>query len=776
MDPSRPLRPAILIALSLLGCAAAALSRVIITNTIRVDEVEWVGAVVWASLPLRAFHGLFAVCAAYYFLRAERAPCEVPLRRLFAGAVLIHLFAALALPHTSNDAFSNVAYGHMWRLGLNPYFAGPSALGPHDAFAQMVGLRWIDTPSVYGPVLNWVNALAGLADTVEGALAIFKIEMLATSLAIALTAWGFCRSRRAGREATAAFVLVAWNPLVAWEVAGQSHNDGVMALAMVAFVWAAVAEREWIALASIATAFYVKFAVAPVMALYLVHVWRRDRLRALAMAAVVLALGAALFGPYWGGRSTLSSPLAAAGGGADRVTHSFAALIGQITYRLHAPRTWKVLYKVWWALGNVLLGWTFLRGLLRARTVQNVLEDSLVFLLYYDLLAAPWFHPWYLTWILPLAMGLEDAGWRRVVAVYSALAVVQYAFPLEPVNDCVLDVIVLRMVHRRLGEDSFLYVPGRLFRALRDAQGPWARRAKSLAPWLVAAGALAWLVHLVPVRALLSALERVAPGRYVALVAGFVLSCLVADAFALSVTFRRALPGVRVKPLEVVIIRALAYLPGLLHNGLGQGGVAWLLHRRRGVPLGDAAGAMVLAMGGNVIMVSTCAAAALLLGFAPEAGLFRSMLLGLGATLVVYLALIATRPRWLVGRPVLKPLFDAGIGGHLLVAAARLPHFGVQIGFHWLAMRAFGVATPLAQAAMRLPIMFVIGSVPVTPAGLGTAQAAALALFSPFAGGVGEAERQAAVLAYSLSIETLSTIGSCLLGLGFLAGARARGR
>ena len=44
------------------------------------------------------------------------------------------------------------------------------------------------------------------------------------------------------------FCLIGFNPLLAWEVSGQAHNDGVMLLATMAFVWALAARREWLAL------------------------------------------------------------------------------------------------------------------------------------------------------------------------------------------------------------------------------------------------------------------------------------------------------------------------------------------------------------------------------------------------------------------------------------------------------------------------------------------------------------------------------------------------
>jgi Glycosyltransferase family 87 len=460
----QPPRRALFVAASLLGCAAVSVARARFAGTLRVDEAEISTA---ARLLLSAGFGAFSAAAAWHFLRAEREAGGVPLGRLLAGAVLIHLLAAPALPYSSNDAFSNLAYGHMARLGVSPYLFGPSALPDGDVFKGMVGLRCIDMPSVYGPILGAANDLAGRAATVAGALAIFKLELLAASLGIALLAFGFCRAHRTGGEAAASFVLIAWNPLLAWEVAAQAHNDGVMVLAMVGFVWAATARREWLALGCLTAALYAKFAVLPVLGLYLAHVWHRDRLRAVAMAAAVAAAGVALFAPHWHGLDTLRGPLAAAGGGdPTRVTRSLAgALKNSVFYYL--PGVWPMVYRIWWAIGTALLAWTGLRGLARARTLDHVFEDSLLILLYYDLLATPWFLPWYITWTLPLAMAVRDPRLRRLVAIFSSVSLLQYALQIEPFSNAAIDLAMLWLLHRILGPDSFVHLPRRLWQALR---------------------------------------------------------------------------------------------------------------------------------------------------------------------------------------------------------------------------------------------------------------------------------------------------------------------
>jgi uncharacterized membrane protein YbhN (UPF0104 family) len=127
--------------------------------------------------------------------------------------------------------------------------------------------------------------------------------------------------------------------------------------------------------------------------------------------------------------------------------------------------------------------------------------------------------------------------------------------------------------------------------------------------------------------------------------------------------------------------------------------------------------------------------------------------------------MIALRPRFLADRSLLRPLFEAGVVGTLEVAGARAAHTGILIAGHWLAMGLFGIDVPVADAIARLPVIFVIGSLPVSPSGLGTTQAAAVTLFAGYAPGASEAAREAAVLAYSLAFQVLGVVAMAAWGL-----------
>jgi hypothetical protein len=75
----------------------------------------------------------------------------------------------------------------------------------------------------------------------------------------------------------------------------------------------------------------------------------------------------------------------------------------------------------------------------RARTLEALARGYLLFLfaLY---LTAPWFQPWYVIWALPLLLVEPSAPWRRFVAIFSVVTVVQWAAPLDPITTVAGDV------------------------------------------------------------------------------------------------------------------------------------------------------------------------------------------------------------------------------------------------------------------------------------------------------------------------------------------------
>lgn len=342
------------------------------------------------------------------------------------------------------------------------------------------------------------------------------------------------------------------------------------------------------------------------------------------------------------------------------------------------------------------------------------------------------------------------------------------------------------------------------------------RHLRAWVPWAVAALVLVYVLSDVPARTLADALARVSPWRFALVLLGLTAGALLADSLtislALAATTRAgvvsdhasepgraagddgepaapgqesvrpevarasaelALPGqderragaARPTYRDVLLVRCASALLSLVNYGAGQGGVVYFLHRRHGMRLEISAGAILLTTAASVAVLALAAGIGLLAGAVPDRPELRAVAWAALAALPAYVLLVALRPRFLVRRKLLRYLLAVPPVALVRVLGARVLHLGVLVGGHWLAMRLFDIAVPPAAALLRLPAMFLIGSVPISPAGLGTTQAAAMTLFGDYATAPDEAARQATVLAYSLSCHVTGVVLLVLIGL-----------
>jgi hypothetical protein len=214
-----------------------------------------------------------------------------------------------------------------------------------------------------------------------------------------------------------------------------------MLLGLMVFVAAAARGRQGWAVAGAALAVWAKVAAAPVLALYLVVIARRRPLRALGLLLVAVAAGALLLAPFWRGPATLSAPAATVGLAGIRTSRSLADLVYWMLLPC-GPRAQVWSYRLFEAACLLLVGALGVRALTRVRTIDDVIREALVLMLAYQL-TAPWFQPWYGTWLLPLAVGLRPGRWTAVVAFYAGLLPLQYALPLDPVTSVAVNAAVL---------------------------------------------------------------------------------------------------------------------------------------------------------------------------------------------------------------------------------------------------------------------------------------------------------------------------------------------
>ena len=347
----------------------------------------------------------------------RRAGTRLRLWQVLAGSAAMCLVLLPTHPLTSADVFNYIISARVqWVHGDNPLTTPPLAY-PNDAFYHLL-LFWREVPSPYGPLWSLLTAVPhtlGSGNEIGTVLAYKSLAaafMLATGLLSGLTA----ERLRPGQGALAALALT-WNPLVVWHVAGNGHNDAVMA-ALLALAAALLAyRRPGPAMLAFTASALIKFATVLIVPLALVWWWQQRRtvtwqsLTPWMLASVALVI--ATYAPYLAGRDTFRTALDE---GSYFVVSGPAALRGGLDRFMAVERAEAVA--AWTGRGAFLLAYAvILRRELQRRSLPErwepaverlLLEGSLV-LVAYLLLAATYFAPWYLIWPLTLAAMLP---WR----------------------------------------------------------------------------------------------------------------------------------------------------------------------------------------------------------------------------------------------------------------------------------------------------------------------------------------------------------------------------
>lgn len=345
-------------------------------------------------------------------------------------ALLCQLAAAAALPLTSHDAYANLTYGRILERGGDPFRTTPRAFFAsrgEDPYARLIDPYWRETPCAYGPIVVAVDALAVRAGgDPHGALVVFKIAMAAAALLGIGLAW-WMSSDAPG------FALLALNPLYAWELTGQAHNDALLVPLAVLFVWGVRRNRTPLAALALAVSFLVKPVLLPVLGLWLAAIFfspgpraRAPRIGgALALTGAALALG---WWPFWTGPETLTMAGRALVGGHVEAANSLAEGLWHLTRAL-SPALGAHALQALRVIGLGVAAAAGLVALARVRRGADVIDQSLVFLLVF-LGAVVWFQPWYVVWTLPFAAGARDRRLALIAALYGAAFLLAYVSDL----------------------------------------------------------------------------------------------------------------------------------------------------------------------------------------------------------------------------------------------------------------------------------------------------------------------------------------------------------
>jgi alpha-1,6-mannosyltransferase len=314
-------------------------------------------------------------------------------------------------PLFSSDVFSYAAYARIGTVyGSNPYLHGPGAF-PLEALHPLIGVQWIETPTVYGPVFTALSYLLVPLGIAANVLA-YKAVAAASSLALTYLIWRAARLR--GLDSVKAAALVGLNPVIVLFGVGGGHNDLLMLAILAAGLYVMLRQRELPSGVLMVTATAVKLTAGLLLPFALAgqrgqdgRPERRRLLIGAALAAVVImGLAYALFGV-----GPLQMPSTLQGIQSEGGRHS---IVGFPAEALGVPGLIgpaETVLTVVFLVALVWLVWRVWTGELD--WIAGAGWATVVLLLTTGFLV-----PWYVAWLIPLAALSHD---RRLLFAAIAL-------------------------------------------------------------------------------------------------------------------------------------------------------------------------------------------------------------------------------------------------------------------------------------------------------------------------------------------------------------------
>jgi hypothetical protein len=244
------------------------------------------GAPSLVFIPLVA--GTFAAYA--LLVRSLSRARLVESRTLVAACIALMIFAIAVPARSSKDVYAYILYGRIVaQHHVSPYTHLPADF-PDDPALQHVQGAFRGTGSVYGPLFTAVSA-AGMSVCGASALCGRAFFQAIEALAVLCCAWLVLRATRSW----AAFVCVAFNPVLLASIVNGGHNDGLVAAALLAAVLIA-RTKPAVAGLLLAAAILVKVNALLPAAVLIVWLFVRDEKRkAITLAAVIGVLVAAAY-------------------------------------------------------------------------------------------------------------------------------------------------------------------------------------------------------------------------------------------------------------------------------------------------------------------------------------------------------------------------------------------------------------------------------------------------------------------------------------------------
>jgi uncharacterized membrane protein YbhN (UPF0104 family) len=290
------------------------------------------------------------------------------------------------------------------------------------------------------------------------------------------------------------------------------------------------------------------------------------------------------------------------------------------------------------------------------------------------------------------------------------------------------------------------------------------RMSKRFWPWVLAIGLLVLVFQRVSTREFLEALGRADLNVLLPTALTAVLSSFLVDAHTLKCLISRF--HIAISGAEARSLRALTYVLAIVNWNLGTAGIVLHLKRTKGVNSAESTSTLLLYSFLDGLTLSALALFGTKTLAAPPLGLTRAVLAVFSVYILLSLSFVLPASMGLKTRILRSSIFHTPkrlrIFDVAQLACLRILFFSILIVYFWLGLPAFNVVVPLGQIITTVPLLVLIGSLPITPAGLGTQQAAMLYFYEGYG-------TPPAILAFGLTFPVIFVGLRALLALVYIS-------
>lgn len=268
--------------------------------------------------------------------------------------------------------------------------------------------------------------------------------------------------------------------------------------------------------------------------------------------------------------------------------------------------------------------------------------------------------------------------------------------------------------------------------------------AKKATPWVIAALIFAYLFYEYNPRQLLKAIEHANLLYFLGLALIYFAVLYIVDCYTMSHALTRF--GHKTSFRELLPARGVTYLIMNINYPASQAAFAYYLKRTRNVPIFEVLGIFFFIAIIDLYLVMTMA----FIGSFFQDAVVRGVDIGEFVKTVVLIAygifvlqLIFWRRwfskltgikkkikiiEWIRSKKVFGVFNEATVGDYLQIALMRSPIHICIILFLFIAVKTFDAHVPLVTVMADVPIAFLVGTIPITPGGLGTTNVAIVEL------------------------------------------------